>query len=140
MFLKLIAAALSAPLGSPGVVSIDDASSAGNLGNTAGVSFKSSGVFSRYFFSTPIDMGHWLAPQENMGDYEIRATLSSGDTPTAGTIGSWEALSTTRTWELVSVTPSESLSASVLIEIRWAGNDVVQDSATYTLTATGPSA
>lgn len=140
MLLQLIAAALTTnPLGVPSIVSISDSSSSGTLGRTAGVIFSSTGAFYKYLHGTPIEISKWLAPQTDMGDYEIRATLQSGDTP-SGTFDTWETLDTTRSWELTTSTPEEHLTATVLIEIRWSGNDVVQDSATYTFTASGPAA
>lgn len=139
MFLRLIAAAMGGPLGAPSTVSISNNTSTANKGNTAGVIFSSTGTFYRYLHGVPIEVSKWLAPQVDMGDYEIRATLQSGDTPT-GTFDTWEALDTTRSWELTSSTPEEVLASTILIEIRWNGNDVVQDSATYTFTASGPAA
>lgn len=135
-FVRLLAAALDVPLGAPGNVVLNNASSVGNFGSTAGINFSSSGALSLYRHGVPIHDSYWVTPQLNMGDYEIRATLSSGDTPT-GTFDTWEALSTTREWALVAGT-DENLTSSILIEIRWTGNNVVQDSATYTLTASNP--
>lgn len=137
MFLRLIAAAMGGALGAPSQVSISDAVSTGNNGKSAGIIFASSGAFYRYLSGVPIEVSKWLTPQVDMGDYEIRATLNSGDTP-SGTFDTWEALDITRTWDLTSSTPGEHLTASILIEIRWSGNNVVQDSATYSLTASGP--
>ncbi len=137
--IQLIAAVMSGPLGAPSQVSVSNAVSSANKGNSAGIIFMSNGAFYRYLHGVPIEVSKWLAPQTNMGDYEIRATLSSGDTP-SGTFDTWETLDTTRAWELTTSTPEELLVASVLIEIRWTGNDVVQDSATYSLSASGPAA
>jgi len=139
MILFLIAAAMSGALGAPSQVSISDAVSTANNGNTAGIIFASSGAFYRYLHGVPIEVSKWLAPQTDMGDYEIRATLVSGDTP-SGTFDTWQTLDTTRSWELATGTPEEFVIASVLIEIRWTGNNVVQDSATYSLSANGPAA
>lgn len=59
-------------------------------------------------------------------DYESRATLNSGDTPT-GTLATWQALSTTRTWELS--TSSGSLACNLTIEIRDVATSTVLASA-----------
>lgn len=136
MLLRLIAGAIASdePLGAPGTVSISNGSSTGRYGLTAGFIFSSTGDFYKYFNGTPVVTSSWLTPATNMGDYEIRATLNSGTTPDVGTIGTWEALSTTREWTLTSA--GSSVSCELFIEIRWTGNNVVQDSATYTLTAT----
>lgn len=137
--IRLIAAAfVDEPLGAPGVVSISDDESNGRNGLPAGISFGSDGAYSRYRFGIPIFDSYWLTPQTNMGDYEIRATLSSGDTPN-GTIGSWTALSTTQEWTLTEGTFDDTDTCVLLIEIRWTGNNVVQDSASYTLTANNPT-
>lgn len=76
----------------------------------------------------------WITPLSAAGSaYQIRATLSSGDTP-SGTIGSWEGLGSTRTWGL-SQSGVGSKACDLLIEIRRASDSVVLDSATYTLGA-----
>lgn len=138
MFVRLLAAALDAPLDSPSVVSITDDFSYGRDGVTAGILFSSDGSYYRYRYGVPIFDSYWLNPQTNMGEYEIRATLNSGDTPDTGTIGSWEALSTSRQWTLTEETLDASETCELLIEIRWTGDNEVKDSATYTLTANNP--
>ncbi len=139
MLVRLLAAALTnAPLGSPGVVSISDDESNGRNGDPAGIVFSSDGSYSRYRFGVPIHDSYWVTPQENMGDYEIRATLSSGDTP-VGTIGSWTALSTMQEWTLTEDTLDDTDTCTLFIEIRWTGDNVVRDSATYILTANNPT-
>lgn len=138
MLVRLLAALFtSAPLGAPSTVTLSDDSSNSDGARYAGVSFTSAGVYSKYISGALISSGHWLSPVADIDQYEIRATLSSGDTPT-GTIGSWEALTTTRTWTLSTTTLDNTDSCVLLIEIRWTGNNVVQDSASYTLTALGP--
>lgn len=138
MLIKLIAAALDEPLGAPGVVSISDDESNGRNGVPAGISFGSDGSYARYRFGVPIHSSYWVTPQTNMGDYEIRATLSSGDTP-VGTLNSWTSLATTQEWTLTEGTLDATSTCDLLIEIRWTGNNVVQDTATYTLTANNPT-
>lgn len=140
MLLQMIAAALSEPLGSPSVVSLSDDASIGRKGGTAGFMFGENGAVYKYLNDTPIVVSYWVTPQTGMGDYEIRATVSSGSTPDSGTIGSWETLDTARFWELANPTPTTTDTSVLLIEIRWTGNSVVQDSATYTLSAQGPVA
>ena len=136
MLLKMIAAAITdEPLGAPGIVSFDPINSVGNSGNTAGIIFKNDGFYAVYRHGVPIDKAYWLNPPVNMGDYEIYATVLSGDTPT-GTIGSWEPLSISQEWSHQNSTPSTTLTCQLQIEIRWTGNNVVQDTATYTLSAT----
>ncbi len=139
MIIRLLAAALDEPLGSPSVVSITDGVSNGRNGNTAGIYFSSTGGYYRYRFGVPIFDSYWITPQVNMGDYEIRATLTSGDTPDTGTLDTWQALSGTREWTLTEETLDATETSTILIEIRWTGNNEVQDSATYVLTANNPT-
>ena len=136
MLLRLVGAALDEPLGAPGIVSFNGINSVGNAGNTAGVIFKNDGFYSVYRHGVPIDNAYWLDPPVNMGDYEVYATVLSGDTPT-GTIGSWVALDTSQEWSHQNSTPSTTLTCQLQIEIRWTGNNVVQDTATYTITSNG---
>lgn len=134
---RLIAAATAGALGAPSVVSLSGTTSFGFNGNTAGVALNNNGSISIYFNDVPIVQGYWLSPVVNVSEYEVRATLSSGDTPT-GTFGSWNALSTSQDWTITEPTIDGNLTAEVLLEIRWTGNNVVQDSATYSLNSTGP--
>lgn len=148
MFIRMIASAIvpgstpgdpgSVP-GAPAVVSISDDSSTASFGLTTGIIFNNAGAFSKYAHGVPIEISKWLTPQTNMGEFEIKATLESGDSPDTGTIGSWETLDTTREWTLTSSTPTDPallLSAYLKIEIRWTGNNVVQDTAYYLLSST----
>lgn len=130
---RLAVAAMAGALGAPSVITLSDDSSTGYSNNTAGVALYSNGNIALYYGGMPIVVGQWISPVANVGDYEVRATLSSGDTPT-GTIGSWEALSTTRSWTLTNDDTFDS--CSILLEIRWTGDNLVKDSATYTLLST----
>jgi len=134
---QLIVAALSGASYSPNIISIDDDTSDAYSSMTAGVSLNGNGSLSIYYNGSPIVVGDWITPQTNMSDYEVRATLSSGDTPD-GTLGSWLSLATTKSWTLQS--SSGALSSDILLEVRWTGDNSVQDSATYTLNATDAAA
>lgn len=138
MLVRLIGAALVEPLGSPGVVTISDDESNGRNGNPAGIAFNSDGSYSRYRFGVPIVESYWVTPQVNMDDYEIRATLDSGDTPT-GAFSTWTSLGTTQEWTLTEDTLDDTDTCTLTIEIRWTGNNEVQDTATYVLTANNPT-
>jgi hypothetical protein len=137
MNIRTLAAALSGSSGAPNVVSIDNLTSTGLLGGTAGIVFKTNGEYARYVTGSLITYGNWLSPQSNFGEYEIRFTVT-GDALTTGTVDTWMALSTQRSITLVEGTIEGEKNSSVLAEIRWTGNNVVQDSATYTLNANGP--
>jgi len=134
---QLFVAALSGASYSPNIISIDDDTSDAYSSMTAGVSLNGNGSLSIYYNGSPIVVGDWITPQTNMSDYEVRATLSSGDTPD-GTLGSWLSLATTKSWTLQS--SSGALSSDILLEVRWTGDNSVQDSATYTLNATDAAA
>lgn len=139
MLIRMAAAALaSGALGAPNNITISDDSSTGASGKTAGITFYNTGTYAKYINNVPIVQSNWITPQSNFSQYEIRATLSSGDTP-SGTLATWIALTTSRTWALQTSVVDETLTCNLLIEIRWTGNNVVQDSATYTITAVGPS-
>lgn len=79
-------------------------------------------------------LGNWIAPTSAAGaNYEVRATELSGSV-TSGTIGSWEALDTTRTWTLTR-TAVGTANCTLTIEIRLASSGAVLDTATITLEA-----
>lgn len=82
----------------------------------------------------PVDEGDWLSPTSAApGLFEIRATLTGGVNPTTGTMDTWLALTSNRTWTLDS--GGEQLS-EFLIEIRYNGGAAL-DSTTVSLGTTG---
>lgn len=77
------------------------------------------------------DQGDWVTPKASApGAYEVRATLNSG-TLASGTTGTWQALTTTRSW-----TCAFDGTANLTIEIR-DGSAVVQDSGTVIINGGG---
>lgn len=80
---------------------------------------------------------YWGAPTggSDGDDYEIKATKNSGSTPTGAAINTWLALSTTRSWQ-VNRSSLGTTSCNLTIEIRDAATQTVQDSQTYTMSAT----
>lgn len=74
----------------------------------------------------------WIFPQSGMDQYEVRATVSSGDTP-PGAIGSWE--DPTQVWGWAGETTEQS--CNLFIEIRRASSGIVVDSATIYLFVAG---
>ena len=76
----------------------------------------------------------WLTEGANT-DFQCRWTTTSG-TLTSGTNGSWEALSSTRTWEKVRSTGVGSSTVVGTLEIRRTSDSVVVASATVSLQAT----
>ena len=131
---NLACAALGGTASSPNVIDVPDGvSSIGYAGEYAGVSFKNNGSYALYYSGVPIVEGTWTTPQTNISQYEIYATLDSGDTPDSGTQASWLALSTTRTWLLLG-NPSAK-ACQLTFNIRWTGDNSEQDTGTVTLTA-----
>jgi hypothetical protein len=83
--------------------------------------------------SNVIPIGTWCVPTANAGNYESRMTLTSG-TFTTGTVATWEALSSTRTWSVTqSVLGVKTTTAT--IEIRDVATSTVRATATVDLTA-----
>jgi hypothetical protein len=77
----------------------------------------------------------WISAGYTVGDYSIRVTVNSGTTP-AGTIGSWLALSSARTWSLTDAAGAAGTkTCSLKVEIRETASGTILDTATYTLTA-----
>lgn len=72
-----------------------------------------------------------------VGDFEARVVEQSGAL-TAGTIGSWLSLATTRTWS-VGAAPGTNGTATISVSIRRASDQVVLDTATVTINVTNES-
>jgi hypothetical protein len=75
----------------------------------------------------------WCIPAAQAVNYESFATLVSGDL-TSGTLGAWEALSSSRTWTVTQINPGVN-SAVVNIGIRRAGTTTILASADIELIA-----
>lgn len=133
---NIACAALGGAASSPNIITVPDGeisfmASAG----TAGIQFKNNGSYALYYDGTPIVDGYWITPQTNISQYEIYATKDSGTTPTTGTLTTWQALSTTRSWTLTSL--SSDVTCDLTFQIRWTGDNSVQDTGTVTLTVLG---
>jgi hypothetical protein len=75
----------------------------------------------------------WDTSSSTVGNYEVRATLNSGTTPT-GTLSTWLNLGTTRTWSL-SAAAGNFQTCNLTIEIRDTATSTVQATAILTLEA-----
>lgn len=75
----------------------------------------------------------WLL-SGSAGDYEIKAELFSGDSPTSGTLSTWQVLSTTRSWTL-SETGGSYLHGVLDMEVRRTSDSVVISTFRVTLNA-----
>lgn len=70
-------------------------------------------------------------------DFEARATLTAGSALFSGTVGTWQVLSTTRTWSQQATGGVGLVSSTLLIEIRLAASPfTVLDSASIIINAT----
>lgn len=83
-----------------------------------------------------IDADDWITPRSaTVGDdYEIRVTLDSGVSLDSGTVGSWLALSSNRTWTQTRVSTGNDVS-NITIEIRRAASGSVLLSKAVSVTA-----
>jgi hypothetical protein len=99
------------------------------------ITFESDGdIISNSQLGANLDEGDWVNPKSAApGSYEIRATLVSGDTP-VGTLGSWLALTSNRTWSLTKLSGvAGSRQSELTVEIRL--GTTVLDTTTVTLSA-----
>lgn len=110
------------------------ASSSRNIGTaTAAYEARSDGtVYRTNGNNTLVFLENWLAFGVT-SNYEIKATVLSGDAPT-GTLGSWLALSSNRAWTLSQSAVGDT-TCTLLIEIRNALSLAVVDTATVTIYA-----
>lgn len=104
-----------------------------SINTTANYTIKSDGTVTKTEGASTTTLETWLVVG-SAGDYEVRATLSSGDTP-SGTLGTWLALSSNRSWELVAG-PSETLTCVLAVDIRIAASGAVCDSAAVAISST----
>ena len=78
----------------------------------------------------------WCAANGTPANYEVRASLVSGSTPGGDSVGSWLALSSSRTWSATDALADASPNVIALtIEIRRATGTLTLDSCTVTLSA-----
>jgi len=96
--------------------------------NTSGIVQKSEG-------GTTTTLETWLLAGAS-SDYEVRATVSSGTTPTGSATASWLSLSSTQAWTLQdAVVDGIPLTCVLLVEIRDVATNTVQTSASITITS-----
>ena len=105
--------------------------SSGTGSATTGIEFNVDGRLVSTHVGTPFNQVNtrWCNPAGNPAA-SIRATLSSGTTPTTGTLNTWQPLSSTRSWSLTSTAVDSSV---LLIQISLNGGTTVHTSATYTI-------
>ena len=101
----------------------------------ASILFDTDGTITVTGSSSSPTSGTWYSGGTPTGsDWEIRATLSSGTTPSGPTLGSWHALSSSRTWSHTASSGTNSCSLSV--DIRDTATSTIQDTCTVNITAT----
>lgn len=66
---------------------------------SAAIRFTSAGEQVEVFSGSQVSVGYWVIPASSAAEWEIRATLDSGATP-SGTLGVWQGLNTDREWGL----------------------------------------
>jgi len=98
---------------------------------TAGYRLNTSGIAESRVQASYTTIETWLVVGA-ASDYEVRATLVTGDPLDSGVVGTWQALSSPREWLISATTPSKM--SELLIEIRITAG-VVVGSATVTLEA-----
>jgi hypothetical protein len=77
----------------------------------------------------------WDNMPATTGNYEVRATLSSGTAP-SGTLGSWTPITAQQAWTLAAIPTFFPYKTCVLtIEVRDTATSTVKATATVTLTA-----
>lgn len=89
---------------------------------TAAIIYYPDGTYSVSSGSFTEPRGNWVNPATAASQWEIRATLASGDTPT-GTLGTWLPLSSSRLWRLSRVSTGVS-SCNLTFEFRRNGGSV----------------
>lgn len=100
---------------------------------TSGFSFTATGNILQ--LSNNADVGNWVNPQTNLSDFDIRATLVSGVTPSGSAVSTWLNLGTTRSWSL-SAAPGETKDYAITFEIR----DTTTSTVVWTSTSGGYTA
>lgn len=107
---------------------------------SAGIRFESNGTvdYLREPNADTLNAYDWVTPTSSApGSYVIRATQTSstGGGTFTGTLNTWQALSTSRTWEL-SKNNEGTFTRTLTIEISGDGGSTTLDSGSVTLTAT----
>lgn len=79
----------------------------------------------------------WLESWGSAADYDVRATLQTGTSPSGAALATWLNLGTSRSWSLTDndTDPEIEVTCQLLIEIGLSGAGSAIDSATVTITA-----
>lgn len=90
-----------------------------NTANAA-ISFLSNGQQTTTRNGSTSIVANWVTPPFTAPEWEIRAVLDSGDTPSGSAIGSWLPLTSDRTWSLA-VTFPETAQSYLTFQFRKLG-------------------
>lgn len=111
--------------------------SAVNFGDDAQAQYKvaSDGkVYEQINFGVETELEQWCTPTSAAGQYQVRATVASGTTPSGSSTGTWIALTGNVAWYF-QVAPGNQSDCTLTVEIRLAATGVVKDSASIILSA-----
>ena len=81
-----------------------------------------------------LDEGTWLIVGVN-SDYEVQASLASGDTPNGSAVDTWLSCTATRSWTFL-ITGVDSKTCTLNIALRLVSSGVVLSSCVVGLSAT----
>lgn len=98
---------------------------------TAGISFKTNGQEIGIRNLSSIGFGNWVTLTTTANQWEIRAVLDSGTSPSTGVLGTWQDFSSDRSWTIVA-SPGETVTCALTFEFRKVGGT----SAEFTVTGT----
>lgn len=118
-------------------VNIFDTSASRSTGSgsaTATYRLANTGIGSATLFGGGTSAWTWLLSGLN-SDYQVRAILNAGDTPSGDSLNAWLSLASTRDWTLTQ-TGIGLKQCTLVIQIRRVSDLVVIDSATVDIDAT----
>lgn len=109
--------------------------SGAGAGQTAGYRVNTSGIIESLKGGVYATLETWLV-NGVASDYEVYFTAGGKSPLTTGTTGAWLALSSSREVTLTTASASDTLTATVTVQIRQVSTGVVQDTASIDLSAT----
>lgn len=83
----------------------------------------------------PTTREQWCDPATAAGNYEVRATLTFGETPGGDVLDTWLPLTTSRRWTVTASNLDPDSESNLTVEVRGVGSSSVLASATVNLTA-----
>ena len=93
--------------------------------STAGIRFNPNGSYGVLDNGSYSNFGNYVSPSSAASEWEIRATVASGATP-SGPIGTWDRLSFSQTWELSVTGSSLILISNLTFEFRRVGGSTAE--------------